>query len=93
MKIGVYMGSFNPVHKGHIKIINRLLDNVLDKVIVVPTLGYWDKNNLIDIDDRISMLKLYENDRVIIDDRNNDIKYTYQLMRKLKCNIKMIHYI
>ena len=32
MKIGVYVGSFNPVHVGHIKIVNHLLVNYLDKV-------------------------------------------------------------
>ena len=25
MKLGVMVGSFNPVHKGHIKIINQYL--------------------------------------------------------------------
>ena len=45
MRLGVYVGSFNPVHKGHIKIINYLLNNVLDKVLVIPTGNYWDKNN------------------------------------------------
>ena len=27
MRIGIYVGSFNPVHKGHIEVINYLLDN------------------------------------------------------------------
>ena len=61
MKIGVYVGSFNPVHKGHMKIVKHLIkNNYLDKVIVIPTGAYWDKQNLIDINDRISMLKFYE---------------------------------
>ena len=60
MKIGVYVGSFNPVHVGHIKIVNHLLVNYLDKVIIVPTGNYWNKNNLVDINHRISMLKFYE---------------------------------
>ena len=88
MKLGVMVGSFNPVHKGHIKIINYLLDNVLDKVLVIPTGNYWNKNNLIDIDNRIDMLKMYENDKVIIDDKYNNIKYTYEIMRKLKDEYK-----
>ena len=34
MKIGVFVGSFNPVHNGHVKIVNELL-KCLDKIIVV----------------------------------------------------------
>ena len=33
MKIGVYVGSFNPPHKGHIKIVNHLINNYLSKKI------------------------------------------------------------
>ena len=56
MKIGVYVGSFNPVHKGHIKIVRHLLKYFLDKVIVVATQNYWDKKNLINLNDRITIL-------------------------------------
>ena len=64
MKIGVYVGSFNPPHKGHIKIVNHLINNYLDKVIIIPTGNYWDKFDLIDIQDRINMLKIFERDFV-----------------------------
>ena len=46
MKIAVYVGSFNPVHKSHIKVVNLVLKNYVDKVIIVPTLAYWDKKIL-----------------------------------------------
>jgi len=84
VKIGVFVGSFNPVHKGHIKIINHLLDKYIDKVIIIPTQNYWHKNNLIDINDRINMLKIYENDRIIIDTLNNNEPYTYKILENLK---------
>ena len=86
MKIGVYVGSFNPVHIGHIHIVNYLINNnYLDKVIIIPTGNYWDKDNLIDIKHRINMLKFYENDRRIINDNEiNTYDYTYQVMDKLK---------
>ena len=77
MRLGIYMGSFNPPHKGHISIINYLLDNnYVDKILVVPTLSYWDKHNLVDIKDRINMLKFYENNKIIIDTKHNDLIYT-----------------
>lgn len=85
MKLGVYIGSFNPVHNGHIEVVNYLLNNnIVDKVLIVPTGAYWDKNNLIDIKDRINMLRFFENERILIDDKHNDIPYTYLLMRELK---------
>ena len=44
MRLGVYIGSFNPVHNGHIKLVNFLLDNnYLDKVLIVATQSYCTK--------------------------------------------------
>jgi len=88
MKIGIYVGSFNPPHKGHIKIVNYLIDNYLDKVIIIPTGNYWDKLDLVSIDDRINMLKLYESEKIIIDSENNNIEFTYQILRKLSSYYK-----
>ena len=85
MKLGVYMGSFNPPHKGHIKVVNYLLDNkYVDKILIIPTLSYWNKTDLVNIDDRINMLKFYENDLIKVDTINNKYIYTYQLVNELK---------
>ena len=85
MKLGIFMGSFNPPHKGHIKVVNYLLDKkIVDKILIVPTLSYWDKNNLVDINDRINMLKLYENENIIIDIKHSKLIYTIDLVRELE---------
>lgn len=84
MKIGIYIGSFNPPHKGHIYVVKYLLENnVVDNVLIIPTGNYWDKNNLVDLSHRINMLKLYENDKIKVDNENNNYPWTYLLMRKL----------
>ncbi len=84
MKIGVYVGSFNPVHKGHIAIAKHLINNnYIDKIIIVPTENYWDKNNLININSRIEMLKYYEDDLIKIDTNLNHLQYTYQILESL----------
>ncbi len=84
MKLGIYPGSFNPPHLGHKKIIDYLLINrIVDKIIIIPTMNYWNKTNLSNIDDRINMLKFYESDLVIIDKENNHYQYTIDLMKKL----------
>lgn len=88
MKIGIYVGSFNPPHKGHIKIANHLISNYLDKIIIIPTGNYWNKFDLIDIQDRINMLKLYKNEKIIIDEKNNNIEYTYQILNILSNEYK-----
>lgn len=36
-KIGIYGGSFNPIHKGHVKIIKYVMKEMkLDRIIVIP---------------------------------------------------------
>lgn len=85
MKIGVYVGSFNPVHLGHKHVVDYLIDNkYVDKIIVVPTRNYWNKIDLISINHRINMLKYYENDRILINDYLNDKKYSYEILDIIK---------
>ena len=89
MKIGIFVGSFNPVHKGHIKMVKDVLrKNIVDKVIIVPGRNYWDKNNLIDIKHRINMLEFYANENIIINKDLNDLPYTYLIMRELQKRYK-----
>lgn len=85
MRLGVYVGSFNPVHKGHIKVANYLVDNnVVDKVLILATPNYWHKQNLIDTKDRVNMLKFFETDKIIVDDVHNKYEYTYQILENLQ---------
>ena len=89
MKLGIFVGSFNPVHKGHVKIVNYILDNkYVDKVLIIPTGNYWNKTDLINIKDRINMLKCYESEKIIIEQDINNLKYTYEIMNALKNRYK-----
>ena len=84
MKVGVFVGSFNPIHIGHEKIIKLLLDKkIVDKVIVIPTLSYWDKSIDVRLQDRINMLKTIENDNILINTTLNTKEYTYQVLNEL----------
>lgn len=60
MRIGVFGGSFNPIHKYHEAIAHHLVNNnYLDKVIFVPTGDkYHYKNIKIDNETRYKMIKL-----------------------------------
>ncbi len=81
MKIGIFVGTFNPVHKGHIYLVRELIKNAYcDKVFIVPTGAYWDKQDIVPLKHRINMLKFYETEEIIIDTVNNQQEYTYQIM-------------
>ena len=85
MKLGIFIGSFNPPHKGHIDVVNYLLKRkYVDKILIVPTGNYWDKQNLENINHRVNMLKFFENKKIKVDNQNNNYQYTIDLMRKLE---------
>lgn len=79
MRIGIFCGSFAPVHKGHIKIVRETLKtNLVDKVLIVPTKSYWNKVINISLKDRINMLKLYETKKIEIETKLNNVKSSYE---------------
>ena len=94
MKIGIFVGSFNPVHIGHIEMVNELINKkYLDKIYIIPTENYWDKNNLIELSHRVNMLKFFETDNIIIDTRYSKIEYTYQILNEFKKEYKNLYLI
>ena len=61
MKIGLYSGSFNPIHVGHVALANYMLNHTdLDEIwfVVSPHNPLKQKELLIDDDIRLQMTKL-----------------------------------
>ena len=59
MRIGIYGGSFNPPHNMHLKMATELIhQNLVDKVIFVPTGNKYPKFGLASDMDRFEMIKL-----------------------------------
>lgn len=58
MKIALYLGSFNPFHNGHLKVIQQALNDFkMDKVVIVPTMqNPWKKKKVLDIDKRVLII-------------------------------------
>ncbi|MFA6860525.1 MAG: nicotinate (nicotinamide) nucleotide adenylyltransferase [Clostridia bacterium] len=88
MKIGVFVGCFDPVHNSHIKIVTYLTEHVLDKVVIVPASNNYERKGLTDIEQRIRMLKLtFENNiKIEICDKRfcNENVHTFMVMDALK---------
>jgi len=90
-KIGIFGGSFNPIHMGHIKMANLAIKKLdLDRLYIVP-LGipsHRGSNNLVSGYDRMNMIKLiclkykkfYPCDYEI---NSKEVSYTYDTLLKI----------
>ena len=61
MKIGLYFGSFNPVHNGHMSIANYFLEFTdLNKIwfVLSPQNPFKEKNTLLEDNERLELLNL-----------------------------------
>ncbi|MBL7738159.1 MAG: nicotinate-nucleotide adenylyltransferase [Chitinophagaceae bacterium] len=61
MKIGLYFGSFNPVHSGHLIIANHILNNTgLERIwfVVSPHNPFKESSTLLNEYDRLHLLKI-----------------------------------
>jgi pantetheine-phosphate adenylyltransferase len=67
MKVAVYPGSFDPVTKGHLDIVNRA-SKIFDKVIVAILINR-SKNPMFDIEERVALVKesVKENHKIEVD--------------------------
>lgn len=101
--IALFGGTFNPVHNGHIKLIERI-DEIydFDKIIVMPTKIPPHKvcKDLANEDDRLNMCKLAfsKYNKILVSDyeiKNTQKSFTYLTIEHLKqsysdCHIYLI---
>lgn len=84
-RVGVFVGSFDPIHKGHTKIMNYLIQHdIVDRIILIPTGDYWDKKTVAPLGDRIEMCNLVKNSKIKVSTSLNSYQYTYQVLRELE---------
>lgn len=92
MKIGLYGGTFDPIHIGHLIVMENVLNFLnLDKIIILPSSNPPHKVNKqkTEADLRIEMVKraIKDNPRVELstyEARNNDIVYTHETLDYFK---------
>ena len=73
MKIGLYFGSFNPIHSGHLIIANHVLNSgLIDKLwfVVSPQNPFKKSNSLLNEYDRLHLVKTATEDdnRIYVSD-------------------------
>lgn len=91
-RIGIFGGTFNPIHKGHTMLAKYCMDELgLDKVILIPTYmpPHKESNDLANETDRINMCRLacegYEEFEVSdIEIKRKGKSYSYQTLTSLK---------
>lgn len=90
-KIGIFGGSFNPIHRGHIEMANLAIEKLdLDRLYIVPvgTPSHRSDTNFVSSSDRMTMVKLacsnnkklYPCDYEIM---SNKVSYTYDTLLKI----------
>lgn len=90
--IGIFGGSFNPIHIGHLIMANEVLIKLnLDKIIFIPVGNPPHKklNDLANATDRYNMVKLSIEDNckfevLDIEIKKESITYTYDTLKELK---------
>ncbi len=77
MKIGLYFGSFNPIHIGHLIIANHIAEHSdLDQIwfVVTPHNPFKKKNTLLDNHQRLEMVYLATKDYDKLKDSDIEFK-------------------
>ena len=91
MKVGILLGSFNPIHMGHLHMATSALNSELvDEVVFVPSVqNPWKKKYSADFRNRCFMISLAIDDMEhcslsSIDYRNTEPYYSSNTLRLLK---------
>ncbi|MBO7156616.1 MAG: nicotinate (nicotinamide) nucleotide adenylyltransferase [Clostridia bacterium] len=92
MKIALFGGAFDPLHKEHIRLIEMAKEVLgVDKVLLMPSYNPPHKNSLATpYEHRVNMLKLYagETSKVFIDETEKSLNleksYAYIVLQKIK---------
>ncbi|WLP85931.1 nicotinate-nucleotide adenylyltransferase [Mycoplasma seminis] len=90
MKIGIYGGTFDPIHKGHIKTARYAIKHLnLDKCLIVPAASspFKTKGKKASNEDRKNMISLVLEDKMELCDfeiKRGGVSYTIDTVKYLK---------
>lgn len=75
MKVGLFLGTFDPVHEGHVRVMLLALE-LLDELVVVVGDGNPAKSGkraLFEVDERVEMLRAVVPERVRVEAYTGDV--------------------
>lgn len=91
MNVGIFGGSFNPIHNGHLILAEYIREKAnLDKIIFIPVgLPCHKENNLINSSLRLKLIEIAIENKTYfqvsdIEIKENKVNYTYDTLLKLK---------
>ena len=90
MKIGIYGGSFNPIHKGHVAIAEQAIRELkLDKLYFIPAFKspFKSKIKYVSIEDRINMINFVKPEKTevsLFEANRKGVSYTIDTVRYFK---------
>ena len=82
MRLGLFGGTFNPIHGGHLKAAEEIIEKIkLDKICFIPSNipPHKEENELASSNHRFKMVEL------AISDNNNFCISDYEILKKKKC--------
>lgn len=91
MKIGIFGGTFDPLHMGHMIVAQRVLDDMkLDRILFVPATinPFKSDDNISDFDTRLDMVSkgIQDNEKFFVTgiDTGEELSYTVDTIEILK---------
>lgn len=99
-KIGLFFGTYNPIHNGHLMMANYVLNHSdLDKIefVVSPNASFKDNKKLVDFRERCKMIEIatIENSNISYNDCEvifNEPTFTYDTISYLSSSDKRKEY-
>ncbi len=90
MRIGIYGGSFNPIHKAHVGIVKFILEKLeLDRIIIIPVGKASHRDDVTvsgELRKRMCELAFEGEEKIVISDieiKNQDTSYTIDTLKKI----------
>lgn len=84
-KIGIYSGTFDPVHSGHIAFAEQAIDELtLDVLYMLPEPTPWRKTNVTPVEHRQKMIELVIKNDPVIKSKLDGMSDTHDVVSSLK---------